>query len=229
MALPPYDPNFTIAFGREGFETEDDQEHDASESATVVAAELISSTRLALKLDSERTEYSSRYLLDNAASRSNLTVKKCLEFAIKNGIPKAEDWPLLGSMVKKPPPSYKPDLVFTKGDVFETKDLDQVRELMKYHPVGAKLHVFSPHIELQQDAIYCASSGEPARYVGLRDGVIVGVEKFKGKSMAKVKLWYKKKFVFVKVALSRMFFDESRGIGPTLLLVDFCVPLLSIN
>ncbi|CAA7053569.1 unnamed protein product [Microthlaspi erraticum] len=218
MALPPYDPNFTMVIGYGESETEYDQEHDASESAAVVAAELISSARLSLKLDTVRTEYSSRYFLDNAASRSNLTVKKCIEFAIKNGIPKAEDWPVLGS--------NKPALVFMKGEVIETKYLEDVRELMKFHPVGAKLHVFSPHIELQQDAIYCASSGEPARYVGLRDGVIVGVEKFKGKSMAKVKLWYKKKFVFVKVALSRMFFDESLGIGPSLLLVDFCAPLL---
>lgn len=72
-----------------------------------------------------------------------------------------------------------------------------------------------------------ASSGEYARYVGLRDGIVVGTEKIQGKSMAIVKVWYKKKFVVVKVALSRMFYLA--GVGPSVLLVDFCVPRLSID
>ncbi|CAH8255309.1 unnamed protein product [Arabidopsis lyrata] len=235
MALPPYDPNFTIAFSigrRENFEN--DPEHDESASAAIVAAELISSARLALKLDSVHTEYSAQYLVDKAGSsrrrrrRGKLTVKDCLFFALKKGgIPKAEDWPPLGSE-SKPPSSYKPALVSMKGEVIEPKDMDQVRDLLVHQPAaGAKLHVFSPHIELQQDAIYCGSSGEYTRYVGLRDAIIVGTEKIQGKSMAIVKVWYKNKFTFLKVALSRMFFWA--GVGPSELLVDFCVPRLSID
>ncbi|CAA7051253.1 unnamed protein product [Microthlaspi erraticum] len=195
MALPPYDPKFTMAWGKKTLDYEFDQDHDETESAAIVAAELISSARHAAKLDSERTEYSARYLVDNAAGQ-NLTVRKCLEFALKNGIPKAEDWPLL-----KPPPSYKPDLVSLRGEVVEHEDLEEVHALLKHQTVGAKLHVF------QQNAIYCGSSGETAKYVGLRDGIVEGVEKFKGKSVARVKVWYKKKFITVKVALSRVFYD----------------------
>ncbi|XP_010462002.1 PREDICTED: uncharacterized protein LOC104742682 isoform X3 [Camelina sativa] len=236
MALPPYDPKFTMAF-QFGYEPEieTDHEHDESASAAIVAAELISSARLALKLDTVHTEYSAQYLVDNAPSsrRRKLTVKGCLEFALKKGIPKAEDWPQLGS-VSKPSSSYKPPLVSMKGQVIEPKNMDQVRDLLLHQPVGAKLHVFSPHVELQQDGIYCGSSGEPATYVGLRDGIVLKVEKIYGKSIATVKIWYKQKFIFLKVALSRMFFHNGRrpgmpDIGPTVLLVDFCVPRLSID
>ncbi|KAG7594872.1 Papain-like cysteine peptidase superfamily [Arabidopsis thaliana x Arabidopsis arenosa] len=235
MALPPYDPNFTIAFSiRERADIENDPEHDESASAAIVAVELISSARLALKLDSVHTEYSAQYLVDKAGSsrrrrrRGKLTVKDCLIFALKKGgLPKAEDWPPLGSE-SKPPSSYKPALVSMKGEVIEPKDMDQVRDLLVHQPaVGAKLHVFSPHIELQQDAIYCGSSGEYTRYVGLRDAIIVGTEKIQGKSMAIVKVWYKKKFTILKVALSRMFIWAD--VGPSELLVDFCVPRLSID
>ncbi|KAG7657173.1 hypothetical protein ISN44_As01g042560 [Arabidopsis suecica] len=190
MALPPYDPNFTLAFsyGRRDNVFENDPEHDESASAAI----------------------------------------DCLTFALKKGgIPRAEDWPPLGSE-SKTPSSYEPALVSMKGEVIEPKDMDEVRELLVHQSaVGAKLHVFTPHIELQQDAIYCASSGEYARYVGLRDGIVVGTEKIQGKSMAIVKVWYKKKFVVVKVALSRMFYLA--GVGPSVLLVDFCVPRLSID
>ncbi|CAH8255453.1 unnamed protein product [Arabidopsis lyrata] len=237
MALPPYDPNFTMAstiVGRADIDF--DQEHDESASAAIVAVNLISSARLALKLDSVHNEYSAPYLVDKAGGSNNrkLTVKDCLTFALKKGgIPKAEDWIPLGSE-SKPPPSYKPALVSMKGKVIEPKDMEEVRELLVHQPVGAKLHVFTPHIELQQDAIYCGPSGEPGSYVGLRDGIIVGTEKFQGKPMATVKVWYKK-FRFLKVALSRMFVHYNQGIaiepdvGPTLLLLDFCVPRLSIN
>ncbi|EOA36237.1 hypothetical protein CARUB_v10010206mg [Capsella rubella] len=229
MALPPYDPKFTMAvsFGRKK-DFKFDKKHDVSASAAIVAAELISSARLAHNLDSVRTEYSAQYLVDNAGSRrSKLTVKDCLEFALKKGIPKAEDWPQLGSK-SKPPSSHKPALVSLEGQVTEPKDFEEAREILVNQPVGAKLHVFSPHIELQQDAIYCASSGEPTRYVGLRDGIILGVEKIEGKSIAIVKVWYKKKFIVLKVALSRMFYWPP-DIGPTGLLVDFCVPRLSVT
>ncbi|KAL1191006.1 Protein HEAT-INDUCED TAS1 TARGET 5 [Cardamine amara subsp. amara] len=229
MALP-YDPNFTMAFtfGTQT-EIENDQEHDESASAAVVAVDLISSARLSLKLDSVYTEYSAQYLVDNSGSPGlKLTVKNCLEFALNKGIPKADDWPHLGS-VSKPPSSYKPALVSMKGQVIEAEDLEEVCDLLVHQPVGAKLHVFTPQIELQQRGIYCGPSGEPGRYVGLRDGIIVGVEKIQGKSIATVKIWHKKKFTFFKVALSRMFVLSSLGIEPTGLLVDFCVPRLSIN
>ncbi|KAL1221781.1 Protein HEAT-INDUCED TAS1 TARGET 5 [Cardamine amara subsp. amara] len=232
MALP-YDPNFTIAFTFGGYtEIENDQEHDESASAAIVAVDLLSSARLALKLDSVYTEYSAQYLLDNAGSHGlKLTVKDCLQFALNKGLPKADDWPHLGSM-SKPPSSYKPALVSMKGQVIEPKDLEEACDLLVHQPVGAKLHVFSPQIELQQNGIYCGPSGEPGSYVGLRDGIIVRVEKIQGKSIATVKIWYKNKFTFFKVALSRMF-GYSLGIGTdvelTGLLVDFCVPRLSIN
>lgn len=162
MALPPYDPNFTLAFsyGRRDNVFENDPEHDESASAAIVAVELISSARLALKLDSVRTEYSAQYLVDKAGSRNlrrrrKLTVKDCLNFALKKGgIPRAEDWPPLGSE-SKTPSSYEPALVSMKGEVIEPKDMDEVPELLVHQSaVGAKLHVFTPHIELQQDAIY---------------------------------------------------------------------------
>ncbi|XP_019095772.1 PREDICTED: uncharacterized protein LOC104760782 isoform X2 [Camelina sativa] len=153
MALPPpYDPSFTMAF-RIGEPTEivNDQEHGESASAAIVAADLISSARLALKLDSVHTEYSAQYLVDNAGSHGReLTVKGCLKCALNKGIPKAEDWPHLGS-VSKPPSSYKPALVSMKGQVIEPKDIEEARDLLVHQPVGAKLHVFSPHLELQQD------------------------------------------------------------------------------
>jgi hypothetical protein len=234
MELPPYDPNFTVkisAGNEKKFDYEFDEEHDESLSAAVVAVELISSARLSRNLDRVRTEYSAQYLLDKAASSSgpSLTVRECLEFAIKNGIPKAEDWPLLGSSDKKPPPSYKPPLVTMKGEVAEPDTMDEARELVKHQAVGAKVHIFHPHVELQQGAIYCGTSGEPATYMGLRDGIFTGVEKFKGKSMAVVKVWYKKKFIFLKVAMSRMFYDAYLDIGPTILLENFCAPRLSIK
>ncbi|CAH8254882.1 unnamed protein product [Arabidopsis lyrata] len=239
MALPPpYDPNFKLAFSLGSIaEIENHQDHDESASAAVVAVDLISSARFALKLDSVYTEYSAKYLVDNAGGSHRgrkLTVKDCLEFAInKGGIPKAEDWPRLGSVIK-PPSSYKPDLVSMKGQVIEPKTMEEACDLLVHQPVGAKLHVFMPHIELQQDGIYCGTSGEPASYVGLRDAIIIGAENIQGKSIATVKVWYKKKFIFLKVAMSRWFQlyspdDTQKGIEPTHYLVDFCVPRLSIN
>ncbi|XP_010501962.1 PREDICTED: uncharacterized protein LOC104779303 [Camelina sativa] len=184
---------------------------DESVSAAIVAADLISSTRLKLKLDSVHTEYSAQYLVDNAAGSHGhkLTVKGCLEFALKNGIPKAEDWPQLGS-VSKPPSSYKPALVTMKGKVVVPKNLEEVvdmLDLVVHQPLGAKLHVLNPHLELQ--GIYCGPTGEPASYVGLRDGIILGVEKIQGKDIATVKIWHKQKFTILKVAMSRWFVQQS--------------------
>ncbi|VVA99218.1 unnamed protein product [Arabis nemorensis] len=235
MALP-YDPNFRMAIGPGLTPIEKDQEHDSSASAAVVAVDLISSARLALKLNSVYTEYSAQYLVDNARTNERgmdltLTVKDYLEFALNKGIPKAEDWPELGSEFT-PSSSYKPALVSMKGEVIEAKNMEEACDLLLDQPVGAKLHVFSPQIDLVGDGVYCGASGENASYVGLRDGIIVGGDKIQGKSIATVKLWYKKQFRFVKVALSRMFLIAAIGknaVEPTGLLVDFCVPRLSVN
>ncbi|KFK24575.1 hypothetical protein AALP_AAs45078U000200 [Arabis alpina] len=116
-----------------------------------------------------------------------------------------------------------------KGKVIEATNVQEAYDLLEDQPVGAKLHVFRPQLDLdlQHDGIYCGGSGEVCCYVGLRDGIIVGVEKIQGKSIATVKLWYKNEFRFVKVAMSRMF--RRRNIQPTILLVDFCVPPFSAN
>ncbi|KAL9830981.1 hypothetical protein AtNW77_Chr3g0195891 [Arabidopsis thaliana] len=206
---------------------------DKVSSAALVVVDLISSTRLALKLDSAYTEYSAQYLVDHVVASSHrlkLTVKNYIAFALNNGgIPKAEDWPQFGS-VSKPLSSYKPALVLMKGQVIEPKNIEEVRDLLVHQLVGAKLHVFSPRN---------GPSGEPASYVGLRDGIIVKVEKIQRKTIGTVKIWYKKKFVFLKVAMARRFarFSQPQDIGPgtqpdfgpSLLLVDFCVPRLSME
>jgi len=58
-----------------------------------------------------------------------------------------------------PPSSYVPALVSMKGEVIEPKNMDEVRELLVHQlAVGAKLHVFTPHIELQQDVSAIAVS-----------------------------------------------------------------------
>ncbi|CAD5314921.1 unnamed protein product [Arabidopsis thaliana] len=203
MALPPYDPNFKFAFSLGTIAKHQDY-----------ALDLISSARFALKLDSVYTEYSAKYVVDNAGGSH-------------------KDWPRLGSVIT-PPSSYKPDLVSMKGQVIEPKTIEEACDMVVDQPVGAKLHVFKPHIELQQDGIYCGTSGEPASYVGLRDAIIIGVEKIQGKSIGTVKVWYKKKFIFLKVAMSRWFQLYSpdgthTGIKRTDYLVDFCVPCLSMD
>ncbi|VVB10765.1 unnamed protein product [Arabis nemorensis] len=196
MALP-YDPNFRMAIQIGEIKIDRDLEHDSSVSAAIVAVDLISSTRLAHKLDSAYTEYSAQYLVDNALpKRKNrqggtdlkLTVKDCLEFALKKGIPKAEDWPHLGSVLK-PPSSYKPALVSMKGDVIEAKTTNEAWHLSKDQPVAAKLHVFSPQIDLVGEGVYCGPSGEDSGYVGLRDCIIVQEDKIMGKAIATVKVW----------------------------------------
>ncbi|XP_010500744.1 PREDICTED: uncharacterized protein LOC104778076 [Camelina sativa] len=237
--LPPYDPKFKLAiavFPKP--ETENDQLHDESVSAAIVAADLISSTRLKLKLDSVHTEYSAQYLVDNAAGSHGhkLTVKGCLEFALKNGIPKAEDWPQLGS-VSKPPSSYKPALVTMKGKVVVPKNLEEVvdmLDLVVHQPLGAKLHVLNPHLELQ--GIYCGPTGEPASYVGLRDGIILGSgeDPRKGhcnsEDMAQAEV-YNPESGYEQVVCAAVSGRRAGlfNIGPSYLLVDYCVPLLSID
>ncbi|CAB89041.1 putative protein [Arabidopsis thaliana] len=184
---------------------------DKVSSAAIVVVDLISSTRLALKLDSAYTEYSAQYLVDHVVASSHrlkLTVKNYIAFALNNGgIPKAEDWP-------------------QKYVTCWCINPWEQNSMCSVHVSALALLGNGP-------------SGEPASYVGLRDGIIVKVEKIQRKTIGTVKIWYKKKFVFLKVAMARRFarFSQPQDIGPgtqpdfgpSLLLVDFCVPRLSME
>ncbi|CAH2066402.1 unnamed protein product [Thlaspi arvense] len=75
------------------------EEHDPSERAAMIAVCLTSSARVIHKLDSEYTEYSSQYLVDNAGpkseeemaqQRSNLTIQDCVEYLVEIASPKSE-------------------------------------------------------------------------------------------------------------------------------------------
>ncbi|XP_010451117.1 PREDICTED: uncharacterized protein LOC104733215 [Camelina sativa] len=252
------------------------EDYDASQSAALVAVNLISSARLVLKLDTEFTEYSAQFLIDNAGKedepgemdqqrcqvtdenilrylaenvwskkvhgqgevdrqRCQLTVKDCLELAFKKGLPRREHWAHLGCTSKVPPFACQIPRVPVKGEVIEGKTLEEGFKLLEHQPVGAKLHLFSPQIDRVGEGIYDGFGSGETRYVGLRDVIIVAVEKFEGDTVAVVKICYKKKTSYIKVSLTRMSLslphngDDSQAIGPTGLLVDFCVPRLSIN
>ncbi|KAG2319442.1 hypothetical protein Bca4012_054314 [Brassica carinata] len=254
------------------------EEDDSAERAATVAANLISSVRVILKLDREFTEYSAQYLVDNALvekepvqgppqrstlkiedyieylvnmaspkteaeleemekqrqRRSKITVKDCLECAFKEGIPRYEHWAHLGCVSKVPPFAALVPRVPVKGEVVEAKTLEDAFELLQHGPVGAKLHVFSPEIDLVgEDGVYDGPSGGGTSYVGLRDVILVAVDEINGEAVGTVKICYKKKTSFINVSLSRMFTtlahhgDESQTIAPTGLLVDFIIPRLS--
>lgn len=174
---------------------------DSAERAATVAANLISSARVILKLDREFTEYSAQYLVDNALvekepvkgppqrstlkiedyieylvnmaspkteaeleemekqrqRRSKITVKDCLECAFKEGIPRYEHWAHLGCVSKVPPFAALVPRVPVKGEVVEAKTLEDAFELLQHGPVGAKLHVFSPEIDLVGEDVQCLS------------------------------------------------------------------------
>lgn len=127
-------------------------------AAAMVAVNLLSSARVILKLDNAYTEYSAQYLVDNACPKkeagqgemdhdcSKLTAKDCLEFVLKEGIPKGEEWPHLGCMFK-PPSSYNPARLSMKGEVIEPKNLDEALKFFRQQPIGAGLHVFSPELD----------------------------------------------------------------------------------
>ncbi|XP_010447760.1 PREDICTED: uncharacterized protein LOC104730305 [Camelina sativa] len=217
------------------------KDYDASQSAALVAAELISCARLKVKLDTELTRYSAQFLVDNACpkkedgQRSVLTVKDALAFALKEGIPKEGLWPRLGCLVPPPPSSASLiPRVSLKGIVAEGNDLlGLVNLLLQGQPVGGKMHVWSPEIDSYVNET--APPGYESRYVGLRDVIIVAVEMVEEEILATVKIWYKKKTALIKVSFSQMLtFPQCIGdtihvIGPTKLLVDFCVPFLSIK
>ncbi|KAL1225158.1 Protein HEAT-INDUCED TAS1 TARGET 1 [Cardamine amara subsp. amara] len=259
------------------------EDYDASQSAAFVAVSLISSARVLLKLDSEYTEYSAQYLVDNAGkeevvrgemrlpsyaeslesvfrsltedvwhkwvygqgsfcwvtkkkdgqgSRRELTVKDCLEFAFKEGLPTREHWLHFGCMFETPP--FQP-LVPMKGQVVEAADLGEGLKLCTQQPVGARLHVFSPEFDIVgEEGIYDGPSYVGSRYVGLRDAIIVAFDKREGNNLVTVQILYKKKTSFVKVSGRSMILpliadDGFQVTEPTCLLVDFCVPRLSIN
>ncbi|CAL9230724.1 unnamed protein product [Arabidopsis halleri] len=164
----------------------------------------------------------------------HLTVKDCLECAFKKGLPRREQWAHVGCTFKAPPFACHIPRVPMKGEVIETKSLDDALKLLKQQPVGARLHLFSPEIDRVGEGIYDGPSSNGSSYVGLRDAIIVAVDKSEGKFVATVKICYKKKTSFVKVCMSRMFVqldggDESQVKEPTGLLVDFCIPRLSVN
>lgn len=82
--------------------------------------------------------------------------------------------------------------------------------------------------------VYVGPSGAGgSRYVGLRDVILGGAEKFEGDDVMNVQICYKKRTSFIKVSLTRMVTtladdgDESQTIEPMGLLVDFVVPLIS--
>ncbi|XP_010447759.1 PREDICTED: uncharacterized protein LOC104730304 [Camelina sativa] len=219
------------------------EDYDASQSAALVAAELISGARLIHKLDTELTPYSAQFLVDNACpkkedgQRSVLTVKDALAFALKEGIPKEGLWPRLGCLVPPSPSSasYIPR-VSLKRKVAEANDLlGLINLLLHRQPVGGKLHVWSPEIDSLVDKNFRAPPGYESRYVGLRDVIIVAVRMIEGEIAATVKIWYKKKTALINVSFSKMHVfpqcigDTIHVIGPTTLLVDFCVPFLSIK
>ncbi|CAA7022948.1 unnamed protein product [Microthlaspi erraticum] len=223
------------------------EDFDESQNAAIVAANLISSARFLLKLDSEFTELSAQFLVDKASpenesaqGRRKLTVKDCLEIAFKEGIPKLEHWAHLGCIFKPPGISSFIARVPVKGlEVVEAKKLEEGLALMRQfeQPVGARLHVFSPQLDrLGDKEIYdgpAGPGGAETRYVGLRDCIVCDVKKFKGTTVAKAKITYKTKTSFIYVSLQRMFLampksgEESQVIEPTHLLVDFCLPRLS--
>ncbi|XP_009108976.2 protein HEAT-INDUCED TAS1 TARGET 4 isoform X1 [Brassica rapa] len=255
------------------------EEHDSAERAATVAANLISATRHALKLDPEMTEYSAQFLVDNALleekpgqsphsftltvedcleylvnmaspkteaeleemekqqkRRAKITVKDCLECAFKEGIPKRESWAHLGCVSPVPAFASFMPRVPMKGKVIEVKKLEDAIKLMKRHPIAAKLLVFSPEIDhvgnVQYLGVYVGPSGAvgESRYVGLRDVILCGEEKFEGDDVMNVQICYKKRTSIFKVSLTRMVTtladegDESQTIEPSGLLVDFVVP-----
>ncbi|OAO95177.1 hypothetical protein AXX17_AT5G17800 [Arabidopsis thaliana] len=226
------------------------EDYDASQHAAMVAVNLISSARLILKLDTVYTEYSAQYLVDNAGKEDDqgemdepssqeqpLTVKDCLECAFKKGLPRSEQWAHVGCPFKAPPFACQIPRVPMKGEVIETKSLDEAFKLLIKQPVGARLHVFSPELDNVGEGFYeglSSQSSKESRYVGLRDVIIVAVDKSEGKTVATVKICYKKKTSFVKVLVSRMFVqlgggEESQVKETAGLLVDFCIPRLSVN
>uniref|UniRef100_A0A1J3CEN0 Uncharacterized protein n=1 Tax=Noccaea caerulescens TaxID=107243 RepID=A0A1J3CEN0_NOCCA len=170
--------------------------------------------------------------------RPELSVKDCLECAFRDGLPRREHWGHVGCVSKVPPFASLIPRVPMKGKVLEAEKWEQAVALLRKQPVGAKLHVFSPEIDLVDEGVgvYDGPAGPGSRYVGLRDVMITGFGKKKGKKgdkFAELRICYKKKSKFIQVSLGRVLTslprdgDESQLIEPTGLLVDFIVPRFS--
>ncbi|CAA7047323.1 unnamed protein product [Microthlaspi erraticum] len=168
--------------------------------------------------------------------RPELTVKDCLECAFRDGLPKAEHWGHLGCVSKVPPFASLIPRVPMKGKVLEAEKWGRGgAALLRKQPVGAKLHVFSPEIDLVDEGVgfYDGPAGRGSTYVGLRDVMITGFGRRKGKKFAELRICYKKKSKFIKVSLERVLTslprdgEEPQVIEPTGLLVDFIVPRFS--
>ncbi|XP_010436343.1 PREDICTED: uncharacterized protein LOC104720070 [Camelina sativa] len=201
------------------------------------------------EMDQESCQYTMenilRYLVENVWTkkddrqeeldrRHDLTVKECLEFAFKKGLPRGEHWAHLGCVSKFPPFACQIPRVPMKEEVIEATNWDEAFELLKQQPMGARLHVFSPEFYRVREGFYEGPSGNGTRYVGLRDVIVVEVERIEGEIVVTVQIFYKKKTSFVKVVMRSMLLplngvDESQVTEPTTLLVDFCIPRLSIN
>ncbi|KAG2245402.1 hypothetical protein Bca52824_092713 [Brassica carinata] len=156
---------------------------------------------------------------------STLTLKDCLEFALRDGLPKTEHWTHLGC-VQKPPPFAS---LIPRAETSEEASV-----LLMDQPVGAELHVFRPEFDLVSSGFYEGPSGPESRYVGLRDVMITGNGMTEGGPFLEVKIVYKKKESFLKVSTTRMLTslpndsgEETQLTEPTGLLVDFIIPRFS--
>ncbi|XP_018449101.1 protein HEAT-INDUCED TAS1 TARGET 4 [Raphanus sativus] len=189
-----------------------------------------------VKMASPKTEAELEEMEKDQQRRAKITVKDCLECAFKEGVPRSEHWAHLGCV--SPVPAFASFIprVPMKGKVIETQNLGYAMELMKHHPIAAKLLVFSPEIERVGNGVYVGPSsagGGGSRYVGLRDVILCRAEKFGGDDVMNVQICYKRRTFFIKVSLTRMVTtladdgDESQSIEPMGLLVDFVVPLIS--
>ncbi|CAA7020334.1 unnamed protein product [Microthlaspi erraticum] len=163
--------------------------------------------------------------------RPELTVKDCLECAFRDGLPRVEHWGHLGCVAKVPPfASLIIPRVPMIGEVVEAEEWEEAVVLFGKQPIGAKLHVFSPEIDLVDDGVglYEGPSGAGSSYVELRDVMVISVGKTgRGDEAAKLRICYKKKIKVITVSLARVLTslgDESQVIEPTALLVDFILP-----
>ncbi|KAJ0247463.1 hypothetical protein HA466_0168640 [Hirschfeldia incana] len=188
-----------------------------------------------VKLASPKTEAELEEMEKDQQRRARITVKDCLECAFKEGIPRREQWAHLGCV--SPVPAYASFIprVPMRGTVIETQELDEAVKLMKDNLIAAKLLVFSPEIERVGNGVYVGPSGAAgeSRYVGLRDVILCGGEKFQGDDVMNVQICYKKRTSIIKVSLTRMVTtladdgNESQSVERMGLLVDFVVPLIS--
>lgn len=85
--------------------------------------------------------------------RNTLTLKDCLECALRDGLPLAEHWTHLGCVQKTPPFASSIPRVPMKGELVEAETSEEASKLLMLQPVGAKLHVFSPEFDLVREEV----------------------------------------------------------------------------